>query len=270
MQDSDCVKFLQWALPKLRMRWPGFRKVRRQVCKRVARRLRQLGLEHVSEYREYVEGHENEWLMLDEMCRISISRFYRDRAVFDLLRDEVLHELAASARALGDTSIHAWSGGCASGEEAYTLKLVWELRVQRDFPEVSLKVTATDADPYLLQRARNGCYPLSSVKDFPKEWMPIAFDTSGDEVRVRDRFRNGITFLRQDIRREQPPGPFDLIFCRYLVFTYFDEPLQSVILRHIIARLRPGRILVIGKKEALPSAIDHGLRLRFPHSGIVG
>ena len=99
MNDLDCVQFLQWALPMMRMRWPGFRKVRRQVCKRVDRRLRRLGLVDVTAYRAYLDDHPDEWSQLDQLCRIPISRFYRDRGVFDLLRDDVLPSLAAAARA---------------------------------------------------------------------------------------------------------------------------------------------------------------------------
>jgi hypothetical protein len=61
MKDSDCIAFLQWALPCLGHRWPGYRKVRRQVCKRVDRRIRALGLAGIEEYRAYLETHRDEW-----------------------------------------------------------------------------------------------------------------------------------------------------------------------------------------------------------------
>ena len=95
MKDADCVALLQWALPRLRMRWAGFRKVRGQVCKRIRRRMGALGIDSVSAYRQYLERHDSEWDELDALCRISISRFYRDRGVFTFLQDTVLPELAA-------------------------------------------------------------------------------------------------------------------------------------------------------------------------------
>lgn len=250
MKDSDCVQFLQWALPEMRMRWPGFRKVRRQVCKRVDRRLRHLGLADVAAYRAYLDRHPGEFAALDTLCRISISRFYRDRGVFDLLREEVLPLLAAAAQ---ENVLRAWNAGCASGEEVYTLKIIWELGVQPRFPEVGLQITATDVDPHLLERARRGCYCGSSLKDFPPQWMAAAFSQVGDEYRVRDNFRGGMDLLLQDIRREQPAGPFDIVFCRHLAFTYFDESLQLDVLRTILTRLRPSGVLVIGKQEPLPA-----------------
>lgn len=120
MRDLDCVAFLQWALPQLRLRWVGFRKVRAQVCKRIDRRCRELGLPDGVAYRDYLVTHPTEWPIMASLCRISISRFYRDRAVFDQLAQVVLPVLAS-----GETELRCWSLGYASGEEAYTLNLIW-------------------------------------------------------------------------------------------------------------------------------------------------
>jgi chemotaxis protein methyltransferase CheR len=252
MKDSLCVEFLQWALPQLRMRWPGFRKVRKQVCKRVDRRLRELGLADVQAYREYLTAQPAEWPVLDAFCRISISRLYRDRGVYDYLRDVVLPGLAAAALAGGQQALRCWSAGCASGEEVYTLRIVWQLAVQPKFPDVGLQLVATDSDEEMLVRARRGCYRTSSLKDFPKAWLPLAFAESEGEYCVKSEFRDRIDFLLQDIRQEMPDGPFSLVLCRHVVFTYFDEALQKEVLGRILDRLLPGGFLVAGKQEPLP------------------
>ena len=123
MSDADCVAFLQWALPHLDMRWTGFRKVRGQVCKRIKRRLKQLGLEEYSSYRQLLETEPAEWRVLDECCHITISRFFRDRDVFELLRKRILPEMARKAAREGRPA-RIWSAGCASGEEPYTLRML--------------------------------------------------------------------------------------------------------------------------------------------------
>ena len=87
MNDRECIGFLQWALPKMRMRWSGFRKVRGQVCKRVSRRMAVLALPDATAYRAYLEVTPDEWITLATLCRVTISRFYRDRGVFDHLRN---------------------------------------------------------------------------------------------------------------------------------------------------------------------------------------
>jgi len=94
MTDSEGVQFLQWCLPRLHLRWPGFRKVRRQVYKRINRRLQQLQLRNIDTYRDYLKDHPAEWATLETSCWISISRFYRDRSVFQYLESAVLPQLA--------------------------------------------------------------------------------------------------------------------------------------------------------------------------------
>ena len=81
MADAECVAFLQWALPRLDLRWQGFRKVHGQVCKRLKRRTKQLGLEGFDAYRERLAGDPDEWAVLDGMCHITVSRFYRDSRI---------------------------------------------------------------------------------------------------------------------------------------------------------------------------------------------
>lgn len=253
MTDRDCVTFLQDMLPRLGLRWRGFRKVRRQVCKRLQRRLRILDLPDLDAYRTYLDTHPAEWPLFDSLCRVSISRFYRDRVVFDRLRDAVLPTLAQDALNREETTLRCWSIGCASGEEPYTLRLLWQLEVQSHFPGLDCHILATDTNPHLLARAAAGCYPASSLREVPETWRTTAFTPRDDDYCLCTEFRQGVDFQQQDIRTSAPNGPFHLILCRNLVFTYFDEAGQQQALARIIERLLPGGILVIGKTEQLPS-----------------
>jgi chemotaxis protein methyltransferase CheR len=254
MKDRECVDFLQWALPQLHLRWPGFRRVRQQVCKRIRRRLQELGLTDIAAYRTYLAAHPAEWTVVDTCCRITISRFYRDRTVFDALGRTVFPELARTAIANGESKLRCWSAGCASGEEAYTLKLIWHYCLLAQFPGLSLHVVATDIDDCLLERARNGCYRVGSLKDLPSEWLSSAFTTNGKEYCVKPALQEGVNFIRQDIRTESPDGLFHLILCRNLAFTYFETALQRQILQYISRCLVSGGVLVIGGDESLPLA----------------
>src|SRR5690242_9500744 len=129
MHEDECAAFLQWALPRLRLRWAGFRKVRRQVCKRLRRRLDELRLKSLEQYRSRLEADPLEWAVLDHLCRITISRLYRDKWVFDFLGRVILLDLTQAA-SLHSRPIRCWSAGCASGEEVYTLKILYELEVK--------------------------------------------------------------------------------------------------------------------------------------------
>jgi len=252
VKQAECVDFLQWCLPRLRMRWPGFRKVRSQVCKRIGRRLRELDLEDLDAYRRYLESHADEWARLDAMCRITISRFFRDRGVFEALETEVFPALATAARKRGDRALKIWSCGCASGEETYTVTMLWHTRVAPRYPDLGIEVTATDADPQMLERARRGVYSAGSIRELPDDLRHAAIEDAGGLFRVRDRFRERVSWRCQDVRVATLPGPFDLILCRNLVLTYFDDTLQREVMDGVAAALRPGDALVIGSHESLP------------------
>jgi chemotaxis protein methyltransferase CheR len=253
MKDVECVTFLQWALPRLGLRWAGYRRVRHQVCKRIDRRIQALKLSGLAEYAIYLSEHVTEWTELAALCLIPISRFYRDRRVFDLLGEEILPELAKEAISHHLAVVRCWSAGCAAGEEPYTLSLVWDQRVEPSYPQVRLAILATDIDEHLLERARAACYSWSSLKEIPPAWIDRAFDRRNSLYCLREHWKVGIEFRRQDIQLEQPSGKFDLILCRNVVFTYFSESGQRDVLARLTERLRPGGILVIGRHESLPS-----------------
>lgn len=252
MKDAECIHFLQWSLPRLGLRWAGLRRVRGQVCKRLRRRLAVLSLKDLSDYRALLKAGAAEWRQLDGLCRVSVSRFYRDHGVWSCLEQGLLPRLAVQAAARGETRLRIWSAGCASGEEPYTLALMFafgELPVS-----VKPEILATDADPHLLARARRACYPGSSLRELPAKWR-TAFERSGDEFCLSQEYRTPVRFLAQDIRRDVSDGRYDLVLCRNLVFTYFQASLQAAIAGRLAEVLVPGGLLLLGSHETLPEAV---------------
>jgi chemotaxis protein methyltransferase CheR len=233
---------LQGALPRLGLHWPGFRRVRRQVCKRIARRAHELG----------VSPRELSRDELAALCTVTISRFYRDRAVFDCLGAQVLPALAKAALARGATALDCWSAGCASGEEPYTLSIQWRATLAPRFPALALRVLGTDVDATLLERARSACYNASSLKELPASWRSRAFDRRARLFCLGEDYRHAIEFERRDLLAEPRERRFDLILCRNLAFTYFGPELARAALARITAQLLPGGALVIGVHERLP------------------
>ena len=253
---SPSVAFLRWALPQLGLTWSGFRRVRRQVWRRIGQRLAELHLGGPDAYRVYLLSHAEEWATLDSFCRISISRFLRDREVFERLGRDVLPDLAVRASRHGDGRVRAWSAGCASGEEPYSLVLLWRFALSGRFPRVALEVLATDVDDVLLARAHAARYRGSSLREVPSAWRDAAFTRDGDSFVLREELRSAVEFRRGDLRIELPDGTFDLILCRNVVCTYFDEPLQRRALGALLALLRPGGAFVIGRRERLPRGLS--------------
>ncbi|MBN2365106.1 MAG: chemotaxis protein CheR [Calditrichaeota bacterium] len=254
MKDRECMDFLQWCLPKLDLRWKGFRKVRKQVCKRVQRRYQQLNLPDSGSYRDYLDANPDEWHILDSLCYITVSRFYRNKKVFENIREVIFPELIRKLDKENHKNINAWSAGCCSGEEPYTLKLIWEQDIQPETSGVvNLFILATDIKKFLLNRARDGIFPGGSLKHLPEKHVRNGFIKMNNEFKIKERYKKNIRFEKQDIRKEIPEGPFHMIFCRNLVFTYFEKNLQQKILQSITNKLLPGSYLIIGSHESLPA-----------------
>jgi chemotaxis protein methyltransferase CheR len=249
---ADSVTFLQWALPRLHRRYRGYKNVRGQVEKRVRRRISALGLSGFSEYRARLETDPNEWVVLDGLCGVTISRFHRDRQVWDTLRDEVLPTLADDATAAREHRLRCWSLGCASGEEPYTLSILWTLALAERYPNLSLGVLATDVDDEVLERARLAVYEAGSLRELPRDQLEEAFDLEEGAYRLRERFRAPVEFQKADARDALPDGPFYLLLCRNVVFTYFDEDLQRQTLDRALATLVPGGAFIVAPHEKVP------------------
>jgi chemotaxis protein methyltransferase CheR len=133
--------------------------------------------------------------------------------------------------------------------------IIWHLSVAQDWPALGLKVIATDADETMIERASGACYAGSSLKELPQGWVDRAFVRRGPLFCLAQEFRQAVELVLQDIRQAMPDGPFDLILCRNLVFTYFDEALQRRISDELRQRLQRGGFLVLGSHEALPAGV---------------
>ncbi len=248
---NECHQFLQWALPRLGLRREGYKKVRRQVCRKIQNRIGQLGLPGFAAYRDYIEDHPGEWSILDTFTRITISRFFRDYQSWQLLGDEVLPLLAQRAQEKQRT-LRCWSAGCASGEEAYSLALVWHHWVSEKTPGQQIEIIATDIDEHMLQRAADACYSGGSIKDVPWLLLKQSFRKKEGVYCLDRRICETVSFFRQDIRHTMPDGPFDIIFCKNLVGMYFCREKAVELFRKITGRLTEGGVLLTGNHEPFP------------------
>ena len=122
---------------------------------------------------------------------------------------------------------------------------------------------ATDVDPVLLERARRARYPESSLRELPPDLRRRAF--AGDRLKLECRAQ--VDFAVHDLRAGSPDGPFDLVLCRNLVFTYFDDELQREVGGRLRASLRPGGALVVGAHEKLPEGLE-ALEPWSPYRGV--
>jgi chemotaxis protein methyltransferase CheR len=232
LTQDEATALLIWAAPRLGLRWTGFSHLRRQVCRRISKRAQVLGISSFDEYRTRLESDSNELAVLDSLCFVTISRFYRDAPTFDALRayfDEI------------EGPIRVWSAGCASGEEPYSVAML--------SPRVS--VIATDRDDVVLARAATATYGESSLRE-----LPFELRSNFDDGVVKSEIRAQVQFERADVRTFEPDAPLHAVLCRNCVFTYFDEPTQHAFAERVAKLLVPGGVLVVGKGERAPSPFE--------------
>jgi chemotaxis protein methyltransferase CheR len=256
MSDQEDILFLQWALPKLGYRWSGFKKPRNQVIKRIHKRISELKLTGgYSEYRAYLERHPEEWKKLDKYLFVTISRFFRDRKLWEFIRDEILKGYIISPE---NKTVDIWSAGCCNGEEPYTMAIILDQISKQSGKTIPYSILATDRKTELIDRAKRGIYPEGALKELTSSEKKSCFSKQSNrnqsEFKIDERLSNFIEFEIRDIRQSIPDRQFDLIFCRNLVFTYFDTSSQQEFLQRLFPQFKDNGFLVIGNNEKLPSS----------------
>ncbi len=199
----------------------------------------------------------------DRLLTVSISRFFRDRALWRVLADEILPGLMRSAR----EDLRVWVAGCASGEEAYSLRIVRE-ELRAAYPAPAMAILATDLNPHCLRRARTGAYAPSSLKELPGELKSRYFSRRAGENRfsVNPFLKKGIIWKHHDFLDGLPGPRFDLIFLRNSLLTYYRNDICQAVLKNAITSLTDEGILIIGTLEKLPwESEDFLLKTAFPY-----
>jgi chemotaxis protein methyltransferase CheR len=237
------------------------------VRRRIAVRMRACGVHTYADYRALLDESPAEYERLRDALTINVTRFYRNAETWNLLRGELLPALCA----MFPGEIRAWSAGCSSGEEAYTLAAVLADQFDRGGrPEQlqHLAIDATDVDRVSLDRARAARYDAERLVEMPPELVRAYLEPEGLEYRVRERVRRRVFVRRLDLSREPPPrADYHLILCRNVVI-YFDRPMQERLFQTFAAALAPGGLLVLGKVETLFGSARDRLTLVDPRERV--
>lgn len=170
--------------------------------------------------------------------------FFRDPAVFDALRKEVLPELARTCAA--SKSLRIWSAACSSGQEPYSLAMTL---LETGFAGWNTEILGTDISSQILARAASGTYLQIEInRGLPAALLVKYFERAGLDWRVKDVVRNMVRFENFDLRQSPLFPPFDLVLCRN-VLIYFEVETRKRILAGIRSRLSPGGFLLLGASE---------------------
>jgi chemotaxis protein methyltransferase CheR len=240
-------QFLKEVAPRLGLQWRPFKK--NGIKRRLERRIIEIGLSGFEQYLQEIDHHPEEEGRLSQILTVTISRFFRDREMFEILETTLIPTLLKNK---DKKRLKIGSIGCANGEEPYSLSLLWMEVFEKDHPETQFSILATDINRSLLDRAEVGCYKESSLREVP-EGVRRKFFKPEQGVYVLDRkIRERVVFRRHNILRDDPFPCSDILFCRNCAFTYFSKESQIDALKRIADSLKENGYLVIGKEESLP------------------
>ena len=220
--------------------------------RRIERRMAIHGLAAVAEYVRFLRQNPQEIDLLFKELLIGVTSFFRDPAAWQYLLDTALPALLA--RRGDETKFRAWVAGCSTGEEAYTLAIVFTEAVQR-LPEhhgCSLQIFASDLSPDAIATARVGSYPETISACMPAEFVARYFTPQGGALVVGKPIRDMVLFAQHDVVLDPPFTRLDLLSCRNLLI-YFDATLQRRLLPLFHYSLRPGGLLLLGSSETVGS-----------------
>ena len=240
-------QFLREAAPFFGLQWRPFQ--RGGIKRKVEHRIFQIGLSNYEEYLLKVRSDPAELNYLSKILTVTISRFFRDKEVFDTIGTSLLPTII---KRKDKTGVKIWSIGCASGEEPYTLSLLWEEKFRKIWPGIRLSILATDINENLLARAKDGRYKKSSLKEVPQDILGSYFKMENEFYVLDKAIRESVELRRHNIVYEEPFSGMDMVFCRNLAFTYFSKECQIDVLKKIAISLKEEGHLVIGKDESLP------------------
>ncbi len=239
-------EFLKRACPPRGLDW---RKYRRASRRNVLSRIYQLGLGGFSEYADYIDANPLEAAFLPNLLRVTVSRFFRETKLWDHLVADILPAMVAEHSA--SRPLQVLHIGCCNGEEPYSMALLWKNEIEPVFPGAGISITALDIDRSCLDRAREGWYQRKTLREAPGDLLRKWFKPEEDGYRLHDEIRRMVNFRQFDLLKDDLPREQDIVFCRYLVFTYFQGRRRRELAESIARSLRPGGLLVLGQKESI-------------------
>ncbi|MCD4813115.1 protein-glutamate O-methyltransferase CheR [bacterium] len=209
--------------------------------RRLAVRMRATKLDSYVKYRQLLENDSEEYGRLLDRLTINVSNFFRDTVVYDQIKRIIIPEIGKQR------NIRIWSAGCANGEEPYSLAI----RLKEGLPASGIwEILATDIDPTVLARARQGEYRDETIKNVPVFLRKKYFEKTEMTWKINRSIAEHVQFRQHDLTGSMPVGRFDLIVCRN-VLIYFVAGLQEKLFKSFHELLRPNGFLVLGKTETL-------------------
>jgi len=221
---------------------------RSSLMRRVLVRMNTAGIKTFPEYHDFLQVDPDEFTRLFNTILINVTSFFRDAQAWAAIADNVIPTLLQE---LGPADpVRIWSAGCASGEEAYTLAMLFAEALGPEQFRDRVKIYGTDVDEEALSQARLGAYDQRAVEEVPPPLLEKYFDRQNDQLIFNRELRRKVIFGRHDLVQDAPISRVSLLTCRNCLM-YFNAEAQARILSRFHFALRDTGFLFLGKAETL-------------------
>lgn len=256
LSGSDFARLSNFIYDKCGIKMPDSKKI--MVEARLRKRLRDLNMQSYSDYCNFLfshNGNEEEITHMVDVITTNKTDFFREPKQFTFLNEIALPEFTNNDGIGTQRPLKAWSAGCSTGEEPYTLSMVLN-EFGQNFSRYSYNILATDISTRVLEKAASGIYDEEKIEPIPKTLIHKYFLKSKNKekklVRVIPQLRNTVKFQWLNFMEDDfgIAEMFDVIFCRNVII-YFDKPTQEKLIEKLINQLNPGGYFFLGHSESI-------------------
>jgi len=213
-----------------------------------------MNVTHMSNYQDYIHllvKDKDEFSRFLDALSINVSKFFRDKEVFDTFRKVALADIIQRKKKTNQRTIRVWSAGCAYGEEAYSLAILIKEEQKSRQEDFVIKIQATDVDSDALEKAKIAEYEASSLKEVNKYQLDNYFvPLDNGTYKLKDEIKQMVLFAKHNLISDPSLRFMDVIFCRN-VLIYIKRQQQEALFKKFNEALNQKGYLVIGKVEIL-------------------
>jgi two-component system, chemotaxis family, CheB/CheR fusion protein len=222
------------------------------VYRRIERRMGVHKIDKISSYVHFLQENPKEAVILFKELMIGVTNFFRDTAVWEKLKETVIPYIISSQQE--GSVLRAWVPGCSTGEEAYSLAIVFKEAFEAIKPKggFSLQIFATDLDNDAIDIARKGIFSANIASDVSPDRLNRFFIKTDEGYRINTEIRELVVFAQHNIINHPPFTKIDILSCRNLLI-YMDSELQKKLLALFYYSINPEGVLVLGSAETLGS-----------------
>ena len=225
------------------------------IERRLNARINMTHADNLTGYIALLKKDPEELNSLKDFLTINVTEFFRNMETFDALNRDIIPAIIKSKESGSSNTIRVWSAGCSSGQEPYTLTILFLEAFEKLRKNNRLVIIATDIDKKSLENAKSGRYESNIMEGIPKHLLIKYFDKIGEEYQVKPFVQDYINFKYLDLTSDDGSNvaviaTYDLIVCRNVII-YFKEELKKSLFMRFYKKLRKNGYLVIGKGESL-------------------